>query len=67
MMLQVSKDSGRTWGNEIWVSMGAIGEFVRRAYWTRLGSAYFWTLKWRITDAVKVVLTFTDADSEVRN
>lgn len=67
MMMQVSKDSGRTWGNEIWVSMGKIGEYVRRAYWTRLGSAYFWTFKWRVTDPVPVVLTFTDADSEVRN
>jgi hypothetical protein len=67
MMMQVSKDSGRTWGNEIWVSMGKIGEFVRRAFWTRLGSAYFWTFRWRITDPVKVVFTFTDAESEVRN
>lgn len=67
MMMQYSKDSGRTWSNEIWVSMGKIGEYLRRAYWTRLGAAYFWTFKWRVTDPVKVVLTFTDADSEVRN
>jgi hypothetical protein len=67
IMLQVSKDSGRTWGNEQWVSMGKIGEYMRRAFWTRLGSAYFWTFKWRITDPVKRVLTFTDAESEVRN
>lgn len=67
MMLQVSKDSGRTWSNEIWVSMGKIGDYIRRAFWTRLGSSYFWTFKWRITDSVKVVLTFTDAESEVRN
>lgn len=67
MMLQVSKDSGRTWGNELWTSMGKIGEFVQRAYWLRLGSSYFWTFKWRISDPVKVVLTFTDADSEQRN
>lgn len=67
MMMQVSKDSGRTWGNEIWVSTGKIGQYVRRAYWTRLGSAYFWTFKWRVTDPVPVVLTFTDAESEVRN
>lgn len=67
MMLQVSKDSGRTWSNEIWVSMGKIGDYIRRAFWTRLGSSYFWTFKWRIADPVKVVLTFTDAESEVRN
>jgi hypothetical protein len=67
IMLQVSKDSGRTWSSELWVSMGKIGEYVRRAYWTCLGSSYFWTFKFRITDPVPVVLTFTDADSEVRN
>lgn len=67
IMMQVSKDSGRTWGNEIWRSMGKIGSYVQRVYWTRLGAAYFWTLKFRVTDSVKVVLTFTDADSEVRN
>jgi hypothetical protein len=67
MMMQISKDSGRTWGNELWVSMGAIGEFVRRAYWTALGASYFWTFKFRITDPVPVALTFTDAESEVRN
>lgn len=67
IMMQVSKDSGRTWGNERWATMGKIGEYVRRAYWTCLGASYFWTLKFRITDPVKVVLTFTDADSEVRN
>lgn len=67
MMMRYSKDSGRTWSNEIWVSMGKIGEYVRRAFWTRLGSAYFWTWEFLITDPVKVVLTFTDAESEVRN
>jgi hypothetical protein len=67
IMLQVSKDSGRTWGNEIWVSTGAIGDYLARAFWTRLGAAYFWTFKWAMTDAVKWVLTFTDAESEVRN
>lgn len=67
IMMQVSKDSGRTWGNEIWRSMGKIGVYLQRVYWTRLGAAYFWTFKWRTTDAVKIVLTFTDADSEVRN
>lgn len=67
IMLQISKDSGRAWGNEIWTSMGKIGEYVRRAFWVALGSSYFWTFKFRITDPVKVVFTFTDAESEVRN
>lgn len=55
IMLQVSKDGGKTWGNERWVSMGAIGETRTRAVWRRLGTAYNgdWTFKLRVTDPVK--------------
>lgn len=66
VMMQVSKDSGRTWGNEIWSTSGKIGQYLVRLFWTRLGSSRFWTLKWRITDPVKVVLTFTDAETDFR-
>ncbi len=37
VMLRWSDDGGHTWSNEHWVSMGAIGEFGRRAIWRRLG------------------------------
>jgi hypothetical protein len=56
-MLQVSKDNGHTWGNESWVSMGAIGDFLCRSIWRRLGLARDWLFKIRITDPVKVVIT----------
>ena len=56
-MLQISKDNGHTWGNELWVSMGAIGVYLTRAIWRRLGTARDWTFKLRITDPVKVVIT----------
>lgn len=66
VMMKISKDSGRTWGNEIWATSGKIGEYLVRLFWTRCGSSRFWTFKWRITDPVKVVLTFTDAETDSR-
>lgn len=64
IMLQISKDGGHTWGNELWTSFGKIGEYAKRAFWTRLGSAFDWTFKFRITDPVKVVMTFPDVITE---
>ncbi|MGZ5799238.1 MAG: hypothetical protein ACXWJZ_01235 [Burkholderiaceae bacterium] len=56
-MLQVSRDGGFTWGNEIWKSIGKIGEYLARARWTILGMARDWVIKVRVTDPVKVVIT----------
>ncbi len=39
VMLRVSRDAGRTWGNERIASVGRIGEWRRRVYWNRLGSS----------------------------
>jgi len=55
MMLQISKDGGHTWGSEIWVPMGRIGEYRRRAVFRNLGRARDWLMKVRITDPVKTV------------
>lgn len=38
IMLRVSGDGGRTWGNERLAGIGAIGNYRKRAYWNRLGS-----------------------------
>lgn len=65
-MLQVSKDSGKTWGNELWADMGLIGAGLTRVIWRRLGSGFDWTFKIRITDQVKVVITSASIDAERR-
>ena len=57
VMMSFSNDHGKTWSNEEWVAMGAIGEYLTRAQWDRLGSEYVWTFKFRITDPVEVVIT----------
>ena len=56
VMLQVSRDGGYTYGNEMWSTPGAMGEYLHRAEWRRLGVSRNYVFKFRITDPVKVVL-----------
>jgi hypothetical protein len=65
VMLQFSKDGGNNYSNEYWKPIGKIGETTRRAKWTRLGSAYQWTFKIKVTDSVKCVILGAYADVEV--
>lgn len=57
IMLQVSRDNGRTWGAEMWQSMGKIGEYLNKVDWWQLGQSESFNFKLRITDPVKVVIT----------
>lgn len=56
--LQISKDNGNTWGTMLTASLGAIGSYLARVVWRRLGMARDWTFKVRVTDPVKTVFTF---------
>jgi hypothetical protein len=51
VMLRVSRDGGRTFGNERRCGSGRVGEYLRRIFWNKLGS---------LTDAVLEV-TWSDA------
>ena len=55
VMMQISRDGGHTWGNELWRSFGRVGQYLRRAVWRRLGRSRDWVFKFRVTDPVKVV------------
>lgn len=57
IMLQVSKDGGNTFGNEIWAPLGKVGEYTSRAKWRRLGSARDFVFQLAITDPVKRHIT----------
>jgi hypothetical protein len=57
VMLQVSRDGGNTWGNEIWKSMGKTGQYYWRTKWTGLGKGRLFTMKVSISDPVKTILT----------
>ena len=54
IMLQVSKDQGRTFGNERWVQVGMVGQYKdHRAVWRRLGSGRDFVFRFTMTDPVK--------------
>jgi hypothetical protein len=57
-MLQISKDNGHTWGNELWTTIGEMGDYLDRVVWRRLGRARDWVFKIRVTDPIKFVVTF---------
>lgn len=57
IMLQYSKDNGRTWSAERWTSSGLIGDYIRRVSWRRFGSTRDATFRIRMTDPVKFVVT----------
>jgi len=57
VMLQYSKDNGRTWSAERWVSSGLVGQYLTRVLWRRFGSTRDATFKIRMTDPVKFVIT----------
>jgi hypothetical protein len=62
VVMQVSKDGGRTWGAERWTSFGMVGQYVGpRATWRRCGSARDFVFRFWITDPVKFALTYGSA------
>lgn len=54
--LWISKDGGRTYSNGYMTSFGAVGNYITRAEFRRLGIASNITFKVRITDPVKRAL-----------
>jgi hypothetical protein len=54
-MLQISRDHGHTFGSEMWTTMGAIGQYLQRAVWRRLGRQRDLVTKIRVSDSVKTV------------
>lgn len=54
--LSVSRDNGKTYGPDMWKTMGAIGQYATRVEWRRLGSSRYFTPKIKITDPVLCVV-----------
>lgn len=57
VIMQYSDDGKKTWSNERWTSMGAIGEYFKRIIWRRCGIARERIFRFKITDPVKVAIT----------
>lgn len=64
-MLQFSDDGGRTWSNELWRSIGKVGEFRHQAIWTQLGTARSRIFKLTVSDPVKLVIIGAYVDVEI--
>lgn len=52
IMLRLSRDGGQTWGNELWTSVGALGDYETRAMWHRLGRARDLVIEVSMSDPV---------------
>jgi len=58
IMLQVSKDNGRTFGMERWKPMGKVGQYKSpRVMWNRLGASQDFVFQFTVTDPVLFVIT----------
>ena len=55
-MLRWSDDGGHSWSNELWASVGKIGERRKRVKWRRLGRSRDRVFEVTITDPVKVII-----------
>lgn len=53
IMLTYSDDGGHLWSNEMWRSLGAVGDYRRRAIWRKLGQFRQRQMRLRITDAAR--------------
>lgn len=58
-MLRISKDGGQTYGNQMFRSIGKIGQYLAKVVWRGLGMGTDWIMELTITDPVKVVITDT--------
>jgi hypothetical protein len=59
IMVSVSKDGGRTFGNERLMGIGAIGQYIGpRATLRRFGAARDFVFRFRMTDPVKFAVTY---------
>lgn len=56
IMMQISRDSGRTFGPERWKSIGLKGQYKGRVNWSPCGSSRDFVVQWTMTDPVKFVV-----------
>jgi hypothetical protein len=56
LLISISRDGGRTWGDERQVSMGAMGQYTKRVVANRLGSYRDGAIRVRVTDPVFAAL-----------
>lgn len=64
IMLQTSKDGGRTFGIERWKPIGYVGQYGSpRVVWNRMGQSRDFVFQFTMTDPVKFIITLGMASS----
>lgn len=61
VMVSVSKDGGRTFGNERWMGIGRLGQYLLRATLRRFGASRQFCFRFRMTDPVKFAVSYGSA------
>lgn len=64
IMLRISRDGGRTWGNERWRSLGKMGDYRRRVRYLANGGWRDGVLELTVSDPT--VIAITECDAAVR-
>lgn len=64
-MLQWSDDGGYSWSNELWSSIGEVGERRTRVKWRRLGRSRDRIFRVTITDPIRVIMVGASAKASL--
>ena len=67
IMLEVSRDGGKTFGPQKIKSLGALGDYLRPIVFNRLGRARDFVLRISMTDQTRFIITNASATLEVAN
>lgn len=65
IMLSFSNDGGKTFGPEMWATIGKTGEFLHKVEWFNLGTAESWVFRVKVSDPVYYSIHSAGADVEV--
>lgn len=65
IMLSISTDGGRTFGTEMWGTVGKSGEFLHKVEWFALGSFESAIIRIKVSDPVYISIHSAAADIEV--
>lgn len=67
IMMQYSGNGGHTWSNEMWRSLGELGNYNQRVNWYSVGTERSWQFEFTISDAIDFSIVEFGIDLEVNN
>ena len=56
MMLEVSKDGGKTYGSPRLATIGTVGKYTTRVIWNRIGEGFDFVFRFTVTDPVQFII-----------